>query len=63
MSESLTNRFNDIDREKFGVISGITDKEWYTNSFHMDVEKEISPFEKLDFESVYEPYTGGGLIH
>lgn len=62
-SESLTNRFNDLDREKFGVIEGITDKEWYTNSFHYDVEKEISPFEKLDFESVYEPYTSGGLIH
>lgn len=62
-SESLTNRFNDLDREKFGVIDGITDKEWYTNSFHYDVEKEINPFDKLDFESVYEPYTSGGLIH
>lgn len=33
-SESLTSRFNDLDREKFGIIKGITDKEWYSNSFH-----------------------------
>lgn len=62
-SESLCSRFNDLDREKFGVIMGITDKEWYTNSFHYPVDRKISPFEKLDFESVYEPYTSGGLIH
>lgn len=63
MSESLCDRFNNLDREKFGVIDGITTKEWYTNSFHYDVEKEITPFEKLSFESDYEQYTSGGLIH
>lgn len=62
-SESLCDRFNNLDREKFGTIEGITDKEWYTNSFHYPVDREISPFDKLSFESVYEPYTSGGLIH
>ena len=62
-SESLCSRFNDLDREKFGTIEGITDKEWYTNSFHYPVDRDISPFEKLNFESVYEEFTSGGLIH
>lgn len=62
-SESLTDRTCRLDREKFGLIEGITDKDFYTNSFHMDVEKEISPFEKIDFEKDYLPYTGGGFIN
>ncbi|MDO4872442.1 MAG: anaerobic ribonucleoside-triphosphate reductase [bacterium] len=63
-SESLTDRFCRLDTEKFGVIENITDKEYYTNSFHYDVRKNPTPFEKLDFEKDY-PAAGatGGFIH
>ena len=49
-SESLTDRFCRLDTEKFGVVTDITDKEYYTNSFHYDVRKNPTPFEKLEFE-------------
>jgi len=62
-SESLTDRFCRLDHEKFGVIEEITDKGYYTNSFHYDVRKAPTPFEKIDFEKVYAPYTSGGFIH
>ena len=62
-SEALTHKFNVIDTNDFGYVKGITDKAWYTNSFHYDVEKSPMPFDKLDFESEYEPYTTGGFIH
>ena len=63
-SESLTDRFCRLDMEKFGSISDITDKEYYTNSFHYDVRKNPTPFEKLDFEKVYpEAGASGGFIH
>jgi len=63
-SESLTDRFCRLDTEKFGSISDITDKEYYTNSFHYDVRKNPTPFEKLDFEKVYpEAGASGGFIH
>lgn len=62
-SESLTDRFCRLDREKFGVVENVTDKEYYTNSFHYDVRKDPTPFEKLEFESVYAKYTSGGFIH
>ncbi|HGA0414527.1 TPA: anaerobic ribonucleoside-triphosphate reductase [Streptococcus agalactiae] len=63
-SESLTDRFCRLDTEKFGIVTDITDKEYYTNSFHYDVRKNPTPFEKLDFEKIY-PETGasGGFIH
>ncbi|HFH9837846.1 TPA: anaerobic ribonucleoside-triphosphate reductase [Streptococcus suis] len=63
-SESLTDRFCRMDTEKFGVVKDITDKEYYTNSFHYDVRKNPTPFEKLDFEKIY-PAVGasGGFIH
>ncbi|EHI70460.1 anaerobic ribonucleoside-triphosphate reductase [Streptococcus ictaluri] len=63
-SESLTDRFCRLDTEKFGIVTDITDKEYYTNSFHYDVRKNPTPFEKLDFEKVY-PASGasGGFIH
>ena len=44
-SESLTDRFCRLDTEKFGSIPDITDKEYYTNSFHYDVRKNPTPFE------------------
>lgn len=63
-SESLTDRFCRLDTEKFGSIPDITDKEYYTNSFHYDVRKNPTPFEKLDFEKVYpEAGASGGFIH
>ncbi|HEL0259143.1 TPA: anaerobic ribonucleoside-triphosphate reductase [Streptococcus equi subsp. zooepidemicus] len=63
-SESLTDRFCRLDTDKFGVVADITDKEYYTNSFHYDVRKNPTPFEKLDFEKDY-PVAGasGGFIH
>lgn len=48
---------------KFGEVAHITDKEYYTNSFHYDVRKNPTPFEKLEFEKDYPVYTSGGFIH
>ena len=63
-SESLTDRFCRLDTEKFGVVTDITDKEYYTNSFHYDVRKNPTPFEKLEFEKAYpEAGATGGFIH
>ncbi|MDE0572394.1 anaerobic ribonucleoside-triphosphate reductase [Demequina sp. B12] len=62
-SESLTDRFCRMDRERFGSVADITDKDYYTNSFHYDVRKNPSPFEKLDFEADYPRYASGGFIH
>lgn len=62
-SESLTDRFCRLDTEKFGIIENVTDKEYYTNSFHYDVRKNPTPFEKLDFEKDYPKYCSGGFIH
>lgn len=62
-SESLTDRFCRLDTEKFGKVADITDKEYYTNSFHYDVRKKPTPFEKLEFEKDYPQYAAGGFIH
>ena len=63
-SESLTDRFCRLDTEKFGIVENITDKEYYTNSFHYDVRKNPTPFEKLDFEKDFvEAGATGGFIH
>lgn len=62
-SESLTDRFCCLDLAKFGEVAHITDKEYYTNSFHYDVRKNPTPFEKLEFEKDYPVYTSGGFIH
>ncbi|MTT31933.1 anaerobic ribonucleoside-triphosphate reductase [Terrilactibacillus sp. BCM23-1] len=62
-SESLTDRFCRLDTQSFGEIKDITDKGYYTNSFHYDTRKKVNPFEKIDFEKEYEPYTTGGFIH
>ena len=62
-SESLTDRFCRLDTYKFGIVENITDKEYYTNSFHYDVRKNPTPFEKLDFEKDYPKYCSGGFIH
>lgn len=62
-SESLTDRFCRLDKAKFGAVENITDKDYYTNSFHYDVRKNPTPFEKLDFEKDYPQYASGGFIH
>lgn len=62
-SESLTDRFCRLDTEKFGVVPDITDKDYYTNSFHYDVRKNPTPFEKLNFEKDYPEFCSGGFIH
>lgn len=52
-----------MDKEKFGVITDITDKGYYNNSFHLDVRKSWTPFDKIDFEKDYPVYASGGFIH
>ena len=61
-AESLTHRFASIDKERFGEIEDVTDKGYYTNSFHVDVREEISVFDKFDFESQFQKLSTGGCI-
>ena len=61
-AESLCYRFARIDKEKFGSIKDITDKGYYTNSYHVDVRENIDAFEKLAFESEFQPISSGGAI-
>lgn len=61
-SENLCDRFCRLDTSEFGVIDGVTDKGYYTNSFHLDVEKKVDPYSKLDFEAPYPPLANGGFI-
>lgn len=60
-AESLAGRFIGHDKSLFGEIEGITDKEWYTNSCHLDVTQPATGFEKIDFESNFSKYTPGGV--
>ncbi|MCD7113055.1 anaerobic ribonucleoside-triphosphate reductase [Limosilactobacillus agrestis] len=62
-AESLTDTFCQNDLKKFGRIEDVTDKEYYTNSFHYDVRKHPTPFEKLSFEEAFPKYAAGGFIH
>ncbi len=62
-AESLTDRFNRLDREKFGEVPGVTDHDFYTNSFHYPVWLRPTPFEKLDYEKDFPQYAAGGFIH
>lgn len=61
-AESLCYRFARIDREKFGVIPDVTDKGYYTNSYHVDVREKIDAFTKLKFENQFQPISSGGCI-
>jgi ribonucleoside-triphosphate reductase len=61
-AEGLSGRFINLDRRRFGVKTGITDKEYYTNSFHIPVNYEISSFEKVDLEGPYHKLTNAGHI-
>ena len=61
-AEGLSGRFVRIDRERYGVIEGVTDREYYTNSFHIPVYYDINAFEKIRLEAPYHNLTNAGHI-
>lgn len=61
-AESLCYRFAKIDKERFGDIPNVTDKGYYTNSYHVDVREPISAFDKFRFESQFQSISTGGCI-
>ena len=61
-AEGLSGRFVRMDRERYGSIPGVTDREYYTNSFHVPVYYPISAFEKIRREAPYHALTNGGHI-
>ncbi len=61
-AEGLSGRFTEIDKKIYGEIKGITDKEYYTNSFHVPVYYNISAFSKIEIEAPYHELTNGGHI-
>ncbi len=61
-AESLCYRFARIDKERFGTIKDVTDKGYYTNSYHVDVRQHIDAFSKFKFESQFQPISSGGCI-
>ena len=61
-AESLCYKFARIDKEKFGTIKDVTDKGYYTNSYHVDVREKIDAFDKLAFESEFQNLSTGGAI-
>lgn len=61
-AESLCYRFARIDKERFGTIEDITDKGYYTNSYHVDVREKIDAFSKFQFESQFQKISSGGAI-
>lgn len=61
-AESLTHRFCSIDKKRFGEIKNITDKGYYTNSYHIDVRENIDVFSKFSFEQEFQEKSMGGMI-
>ena len=61
-AEGLSGRFVKIDKEKYGIIPGVTDRDYYTNSFHIPVYYKISIFDKIKKEGPYNALTNGGHI-
>lgn len=61
-AEGLSGRFVKIDKERFGIIEGVTDREYYTNSFHVPVYYSISAFDKIRLEAPYHALTNAGHI-
>lgn len=61
-AEGLSGRFVKMDRERFGKIEGITDRDYYTNSFHVPVYYETDAFNKIDLEAPYHALTNAGHI-
>jgi ribonucleoside-triphosphate reductase (formate) len=61
-AEGLSGRFVRIDKEKYGIIEGVTDREYYTNSFHIPVYYNINAFDKIKLEAPYHALTNAGHI-
>lgn len=61
-AESVSGRFAKLDRKEFGIIPGVTDKDYYTNSFHVPVGHPIGIFEKISLEGPYHKYCNAGHI-
>ncbi|QGG47930.1 anaerobic ribonucleoside triphosphate reductase [Heliorestis convoluta] len=61
-AEGLSGKFTAKDRGLFGIVEGITDREWYTNSFHVPVDYKIGAFEKIAIEGPYHKYCNAGHI-
>ena len=61
-AENLCYRFAEIDKNRFGIIENVTDKGYYTNSYHVDVREKINAFAKLKFESQFQKISTGGCI-
>ena len=61
-AEGLSGRFVKIDKKKFGIIPGVTDREYYTNSFHVPVYYNISAYDKIKIEAPYHALTNAGHI-
>ncbi len=61
-AESLCYRFAKLDREHYGVIKDVTDKGYYTNSYHVDVREQIDAFSKFNFEAQFQVLSSGGAI-
>lgn len=61
-AESLCYRFAEIDRERYGTVKNVTDKGYYTNSYHVDVREDIDAFTKFQFESQFQAISSGGCI-
>lgn len=61
-AESLSGRFVNIDKKRFGIIPGVTDRAYYTNSMHVPVYYNISAFDKIDIEAPYHSLCNGGSI-
>lgn len=61
-AESLCYRFAKIDKAKYGSIEDVTDKDYYTNSYHVDVREPIDAFSKLELESEFQRISSGGCI-
>ena len=61
-AEGLAGKFTEVDRREYGIIKGVTDKEWYTNSFHVPVEYPVSIFRKIEIEGKYHKYCNAGSI-
>lgn len=60
--EGLSGRFTRLDRRKYGVIEGVTDRDYYVNSFHIDVKEQISIADKIKKEAPFHAITRGGHI-
>ena len=61
-AEGLSGRFVRIDKKRYGIIEGVTDRDYYTNSFHVPVYYKISAFNKIKIEAPYHNLTNGGHI-